>query len=60
MAIISVKKDYPELLISVVNNDLRVSSNQPKKLAKFIQAHHNDALKEVPPSFEEVFIGLMK
>ena len=51
---------YPELLISVVNNDLRVSSNQPDALAQFTSHPHDYSIKEVPPSFEEVFIGLMK
>ena len=51
---------YPQLLLSVVNNELRVSSNQPKALTAFIQENTQYSLKEVPPSFEEVFIGLMK
>src|SRR3990167_6320646 len=42
---------YPELLVSVVNNDLRVSSQQHKLLDKLIHDQANYALKEVSPSF---------
>ena len=55
-----IKHSYPELLVSVVNNDLRVSSRKPKPLAEFAHNQKKYTLKEVPPSFEEVFIGLMQ
>ena len=55
-----LKSAYPKLLISVVNNDLRVSSRNPTLLAQFTQDQTKYSLKEVPPSFEEVFIGLMQ
>lgn len=51
---------YPELLVSVVNNDLRVSSTNEILLEKFIQEQEKNKFKAVTPSFEEVFIGLMK
>ena len=54
------EKTYPELLVSMVNNDLRVSSNNKKLLDKFIREEKLYKLKEVNPSFEEVFIGLMQ
>ena len=44
----------------MVNNDLRVSSNNKKLLDKFIREEKLYKLKEVNPSFEEVFIGLMQ
>ena len=50
---------YPELLVSVVNNDLRVSSPKLDCLATFVKDQKKYSIKEVPPSFEEVFIGLM-
>ncbi len=51
---------YPRLLISVVNNDLRISSRDHQALAKFIQQEKAFQLTELAPSFEEVFIGLMQ
>lgn len=51
---------YPDLLVSEVNNTLRVSSRQEARLAAFIQAQQTFAFKAVTPSFEEVFIGLMQ
>lgn len=51
---------YPQLLVSVVNNDLRVSSRKTQLLAQFYSAQIKYSPKEVPPSFEEVFIGLMQ
>lgn len=51
---------YPQLLVSVVNNDLRVSSRKTQLLAQFYSDQINYSPKEVPPSFEEVFIGLMQ
>lgn len=55
-----ITKAYPELLVSVVNNDLRVSSANQELLTKFSHDPNNYSLTEVTPSFEEVFIGLMK
>jgi len=51
---------YPELLVSITNNDLRISSPNPELLARFSKDPKNYNLVEVLPSFEEVFIGLMK
>ena len=51
---------YPELLVSVVNNDLRVSSNKLERLAAFTKDQKNYTLIPIEPSFEEVFIGLMQ
>ena len=56
----SLSHAYPKLLIIVVNNELRVSSNQLEALAEFKTENKDYSMKEVPPSFEEVFIGLMK
>ena len=55
-----ITKAYPELLLSVVNNDLRASSANQELLTKFYHDQNNYSLTEVTPSFEEVFIGLMK
>ena len=55
-----ISLSYPNLLVSIVNNELRVSSSDSELLAKFIQTSHHYSLQEVTPSFEEVFIGLMK
>lgn len=53
-------RTYPELLLSVVNNELRVSSPNQQRLDAFIQAQSQYGFKPTPPSFEEVFIGLMQ
>ncbi len=55
-----ISHSYPELLVSVVNNDLRVSSANHDLLMTLIHDPKNYTMKEVSPSFEEVFIGLMK
>lgn len=55
-----IAQAYPGLLVSIVNNDLRVSSNQLELMQRFLKEQTQDAPKEVPPSFEEVFIGLMQ
>ena len=55
----SISNLYPELLVSVVNNDLRVSSNKLDLLTKFIDSPKDYTVREIIPSFEEVFIGLM-
>ena len=54
-----ISHSYPELLVSMVNNDLRISTNKLELLATFEKAKKDYAIKEVAPSFEEVFIGLM-
>lgn len=51
---------FPKLLVSVVNNELRISSRDEELLGKLLQSNPPYILKEVPPNFEEVFIGLMK
>ncbi|MBI2786025.1 MAG: ABC transporter ATP-binding protein [Legionella longbeachae] len=55
-----VNDSYPELLASIVNNDLRISSRNHEELDKLIQENTNLSFKAVTPSFEEVFIGLMR
>jgi ABC-2 type transport system ATP-binding protein len=55
-----IAKDYPELLSSIVNNDLRISSPNLKYLDEFVEKESALEFKEVTPSFEEVFIGLMQ
>ncbi len=57
---VTLSTAYPDLLISVVNNDLRISSRQIKRLNQFIEEHQQYSFSDVPPSFEEVFIGLMQ
>lgn len=54
-----LSKQYPDLLISVINNDLRVSSRETK-LTHFLQEHQDYSYTETTPSFEEVFIGLLQ
>ncbi len=53
-------RSYPELLLSVVNNELRISSPNQQRLDQFIHEHKQYTFKTTPPSFEEVFIGLMQ
>ncbi|AUH71725.1 ABC transporter ATP-binding protein [Legionella sainthelensi] len=55
-----VSQAYPELLASIVNNELRISSRNHQALDKLIQENQTLSFKEVTPSFEEVFIGLMQ
>ena len=54
-----ITHSYPQLLVAVVNNDLRISSQNAELLAKLVENYKKYNLKEVVPSFEEVFIGLM-
>ncbi|MCE0721626.1 MULTISPECIES: ABC transporter ATP-binding protein [Legionella] len=51
---------HPKLLASIVNNELRISSRDDQLLKQVIQENRDRSSKEVPPSFEEVFIGLMR
>ncbi len=55
-----ITTSYPQLLVSVVNNDLRVSSRDTTLLEQFFNHEAQHSPKEVSPSFEEVFIGLMR
>lgn len=55
-----VQKAYPEILLSMVNNDLRISSPKTAPLKALMQEYPNHQFHNVPPSFEEVFIGLMQ
>lgn len=55
-----VKNSFPALLTSIVNNDLRISSRNTEQLKELIQKYNESQFKEVLPSFEEVFIGLIK
>jgi ABC-2 type transport system ATP-binding protein len=54
-----ISKHYPQLLASIVNNDVRISSTHHDLLTKFVQEQTTYSFKAVSPSFEEVFIGLM-
>ncbi|RUR12933.1 ABC transporter ATP-binding protein [Legionella sp. km772] len=54
-----IAKYYPKLLASIVNNDLRVSSSNLQLLDELQKKEREFHFKEVTPSFEEVFIGLM-
>ncbi|HHF7366107.1 TPA: ABC transporter ATP-binding protein [Legionella bozemanae] len=51
---------HPKLLASIVNNELRISSRDEQLLKKVIQENSDRSSKEATPSFEEVFIGLMR
>lgn len=55
-----VRQSYPNLLASVVNNELRISSRNQEQLQKFIAQEKQLTFKSVTPSFEEVFIGLIQ
>lgn len=55
----SISNAHSDLLVAVVNNELRVSSAKIKTLTQFIKDHPSYITTEVSPSFEEVFIGLM-
>ena len=52
-------RSYPKLLASIVNNDLRISSVNLKLLDDLKNTETEFHFKEVTPSFEDVFIGLM-
>lgn len=54
------EQHYPKLLASVVNNSFRLSSRDKGLLQQFISQQPDYAFQEVLPSFEEVFIGLMR
>jgi len=54
-----IAQSYPKVLASIVNNDLRVSSSNLKLLNELQTKETEFHFKEVTPSFEEVFIGLM-
>lgn len=51
---------YPGLLVSVVNNELRVASREASLLHRWMKEQGSTTFREVRPSFEEVFIELMK
>lgn len=55
-----IQHTYPKLLASIVNNELRVSSRDHQLLNRMIQENPKLSFKEKTPSFEEVFIGLMR
>jgi ABC-2 type transport system ATP-binding protein len=50
---------YPKLLASIVNNDLRICFSDLTLLDDFRTKESQFHFREVTPSFEEVFIGLM-
>jgi ABC-2 type transport system ATP-binding protein len=51
---------YPDLLVSIVNNTMRVSSRERSRLDQFLHQEKKYHPQETLPSFEEVFIGLMQ
>ena len=51
---------HPGLLMLFANNEWRVSSRNHVLLDTFLAENHSYQPKEVLPSFEEVFIGLMQ
>ncbi|MCX7091454.1 MAG: ABC transporter ATP-binding protein [Legionellales bacterium] len=51
---------YPGLLMLFANNEWRISSRNQVLLTEFFKDEKILQVKEVPPSFEEVFIGLMQ
>lgn len=55
-----VQKSYPQILATVVNNDLRISSKNQSDLNQLINENKQLTFKQTFPSFEEVFIGLMQ
>ncbi|KTC80549.1 ABC transporter ATP-binding protein [Legionella cherrii] len=55
-----INDSYPKLLASIVNNELRISSKDHQSLKRMIDEHSELSFKETTPSFEEVFIGLMR
>ncbi|WP_392538118.1 ABC transporter ATP-binding protein [Legionella sp. 227] len=55
-----VNDAYPKLLASIVNNELRISSKDHQSLKRMIDENSELSFKETTPSFEEVFIGLMR
>jgi ABC-2 type transport system ATP-binding protein len=57
--ITNIARHYPNVLASIVNNDLRISARSRGALNALIAANRDIAFREVTPSFEEVFIGLM-
>jgi ABC-2 type transport system ATP-binding protein len=54
-----INNQYPTLLATFVNNDLRVSSRDNEALAALIHQYTDYVFNEVAPNFEEVFIGLI-
>lgn len=55
-----VTHEFPKLLTSIVNNELRISSQDHETLKELLFKNNELKFKEVTPSFEEVFIGLMQ
>ncbi len=55
-----IHETHPKLLASIVNNELRISSRDDQLLNRVIQENSDRSFKEITPSFEEVFIGLMR
>jgi ABC-2 type transport system ATP-binding protein len=55
-----IRKAFPQLQASIVNNDLRIASRHQEALNQLFQEQGHMSFKAVPPSFEEVFIGLIQ
>lgn len=51
---------YPDLLVSMVNNTIRVSSQNKSRLDEFLREEKKYHPQQTIPNFEEVFIGLMQ
>ncbi len=57
---LQMHRAYPDLLVTIVNNELRISSADHTLLNNWRQSTQHLPVKAVTPSFEEVFIGLMR
>ncbi|MFA6302917.1 MAG: ABC transporter ATP-binding protein [Legionella sp.] len=54
-----IQLSYPKVLVSLINNELRISSRDESLLQELMDKEHL-TFKAVTPSFEEVFIGLIQ
>lgn len=55
-----IAAQYPQVLVSVVNNNFRISSVNGTQLKNIMALKKQYSYEEVIPSFEEIFIGLMQ
>lgn len=55
-----IQQRYPSIVASIVNNELRISSRDIAALQQVMKDEKQYVFKAVPPSFEEVFIGLIQ
>lgn len=54
-----INKNYPRILTTFVNNELRISAKDLTSLQQLIDSQPEFSFNAITPSFEEVFIGLM-